>query len=161
MNKKWVLLMSATKTLFKHFKICNYFLKKLNISISNVLTTHFFINTYYLQSLKSVSGTLVNISLSKIVPQFSNSYTIDARECYPKSYPNFCRTKTPIELHIVSSNIYSNTCFIHNSSQIPSAITLYFSSTIDQSTTLYFLFLQAIRFSHNNVQWLEGNLLLA
>jgi len=61
-----VLLRSAPMTLFKHSKLRNYSLKRLNCSISNALNTHIFIKSYYLRPLTSVSGALVNISLNII-----------------------------------------------------------------------------------------------
>jgi len=57
----WLLLTSVPETLFKHSKINNYSLKKLDISISKTLITCIFINIYYLWSLKSVLRALVNI----------------------------------------------------------------------------------------------------
>jgi hypothetical protein len=54
-------------TLFKNSKIKNYFIKKSNISIFNTIVTQIVIKDYHLKVLKSVSLTLVNISLKKIL----------------------------------------------------------------------------------------------
>jgi len=56
------LVNECPRALFKHSKISNYSSKKTNILISNALITCIFINTYYLWSLKSAPGALVNIS---------------------------------------------------------------------------------------------------
>jgi len=58
-----VLLTSASGTLFKHSKLENYSLKKLNNSISNTLNAQVFIKSFCLKPLKSAPEKLVNISL--------------------------------------------------------------------------------------------------
>ena len=52
-----------SQTFFKHFKLSKYSLKLWNFSISNALITLTFIKIYYLRSLTSSPGVLVNISL--------------------------------------------------------------------------------------------------
>jgi len=52
---KRVLLTSDLKTLLKHYKLNNYFLKNSNVSISNTLITSFFINKYLLFMILKVS----------------------------------------------------------------------------------------------------------
>jgi len=59
---------------FKNFKIGNYFLKKLNISIFNALIIQIFIKFYYLKSFESAPETFVNIFYKKkIEPQNNQS----------------------------------------------------------------------------------------
>jgi len=55
------------RALFKDSKRRNYFIKKPNISISDVLITHIFMISYPLKALTSVLGALVNISLKLFV----------------------------------------------------------------------------------------------
>lgn len=64
-----ILLMSVSETLFKHTKISNYSLKKLNILIFNVINTHIFIYTYHLRSL--ISAPSISLRLIKLILQMS------------------------------------------------------------------------------------------
>jgi len=63
----YILLTSISEVLFKHSKLGNYFLKKFNSSISNVLNSQLFFLNNYLRPLKNVSGTLVNISITLLL----------------------------------------------------------------------------------------------
>jgi len=45
-------------TFFKHFKLGNYSLKKLNSSIFNALNTHIFIKKLLFKTLKKCSGDI-------------------------------------------------------------------------------------------------------
>jgi len=56
-----VLLTNVFRVFLKKIQLRNYFLKKFNISISDILNVQFFIKIHYLKFLKSAFRTLINI----------------------------------------------------------------------------------------------------
>jgi len=60
------LVYKCPRVLFKDSKRKNYFIKNLNILISDALITHIFMISYHLKVLTSAPGAVSNISLIKL-----------------------------------------------------------------------------------------------